>query len=99
MTSTLRRSAVRPAASAAPVTGTAGIPSARPVDQDGLVDVDVGDVTATVPIGLAARIAANARGVEVGPVAVLGTAVDRRGDTETVCSDGQGDTTLTQNVA
>ncbi|CAN5207395.1 hypothetical protein BH20ACT9_BH20ACT9_06900 [soil metagenome] len=67
-------------------------------EQDGLVNVMVGDVTIEdVAVGVAAQIAAEVCGVKVGPVAVLGAAVDRSGDTETVCETDQGDVTLTQN--
>ncbi|MDQ3533665.1 MAG: hypothetical protein M3456_15110 [Actinomycetota bacterium] len=67
--------------------------------QDGLVNVNVGDVTILedVNIGVAAQLAANICGVKVGPVAVLGRAVDRSGATRTVCETDQGDVTLTQN--
>lgn len=67
--------------------------------QDGLVNVNVGDVTILedVNIGVAAQVAANICGVKVGPVAVLGRAVDRSGATRTVCETDQGDVTLTQN--
>jgi hypothetical protein len=47
--------------------------------------------------GIAAQIAANVCGVKVGPVAVLGTAVDRSGATRTVCTTTQGPVTLNQN--
>jgi hypothetical protein len=59
----------------------------------------VGDVTILedVNIGVAAQLAAQICGVSVGPVAVLGTAVDRSGDTETVCETDQGPVTLQQN--
>jgi hypothetical protein len=55
--------------------------------QDGLVNVAIGDVTVleNVAVGVAANVAANICGVNVGPVAVLGRAVDRSGDTRTVC--------------
>jgi len=66
--------------------------------QDGLVNVAVGDVTIEdINIGVAAQIAANACGFKVGPVAVLGVAVDRSGDMSTVCTTRQGPVTLTQN--
>lgn len=69
------------------------------VVQDGLVNVAIGDVTITdaVDIGVAAQIAATICGVKVGPVAVLGVAVDRSGDTRTVCTTDQGDVTIIQN--
>ncbi len=67
--------------------------------QDGLVNVAVGDITITdaVDIGVAAQIAANICGVKVGPVAVLGTSVDRSGDSRTVCTTDQGPVTINQN--
>jgi hypothetical protein len=79
--------------------GIASPASAQPVDQDGLVNVNVGDVTILedVNIGVAAQVAAQICGLKVGPVAVLGTAVDRSGDTETVCESDQGPVTIVQN--
>ena len=67
--------------------------------QDGLVNVVVGDITIAenVNIGVAAQIAANICGFKVGPVAVLGVAVDRSGDTRTVCTTDQGPVTIKQN--
>ena len=65
--------------------------------QDGLVNVAIGDITIEdVNVGVAAAIVANVCGVKVGPVAVLGRAVDRSGDTRTVC-DAAGGVTLEQN--
>jgi hypothetical protein len=66
---------------------------------DGLINVAVGDITITdaVDIGVAAQVAANVCGVKVGPVAVLGRAVDRSGSTATVCTTNQGPVTLQQN--
>ena len=48
-------------------------------------------------IGVAAQVVANICGVKVGPVAVLGTAVDRTGDARTVCTTDQGPIRITQN--
>ena len=65
---------------AAMVTAAAAPASAQPNQfQDGLVNVAVGDVTILedVNIGVAAQVAANICGLKVGPVAVLGSAVDR----------------------
>lgn len=80
---------------------TAGLGApAHAQQQDGLVNVMIGDVTIVVQdvnIGVAAQVAAQICGVKVGPVAVLGTAVDRSGDTETVCELTQGNVTLEQN--
>ncbi len=81
------------------LTGAAAPAAAATQTQDGLINVAVGDVTITdaVDIGVAAQVAANICGVKVGPVAVLGVAVDRSGDTHTVCETDQGPVTLTQN--
>jgi hypothetical protein len=67
--------------------------------QDGLVNVSVGDVTILedVNIAVAAEVAAQICGVDVGPVAVLGDAVDRSGDTRTVCQSEQGPVRIEQN--
>ncbi|MGH2789500.1 MAG: hypothetical protein ACRDJ0_00775 [Actinomycetota bacterium] len=67
--------------------------------QDGLVNVMIGDVTIrdAVDIGVAAQVAANVCGLKVGPVAVLARQVDRSGELRTVCETDQGDVTLTQN--
>jgi hypothetical protein len=68
------------------------------VQQDGLINVNVGDVTIEdVIVGVAAVIAAQVCGVNVGPIAVLGRAVDRSGATRTVCESNQGPVTFTQN--
>ena len=75
-------------------------PAAMAQQQDGLINVMIGDVTIrdAVDIGVAAQVAANVCGLKVGPVAVLGVAVDRsEGGTRTVCRIEQGDVTLTQN--
>lgn len=73
--------------------------SASAQDQDGLVNVAIGDVNILndANIGVAAQVAANVCGVKVGPVAVLGIAVDRSGDTRTVCTTDQGPVTISQN--
>lgn len=86
------------AASTLVFTAALGAP-AQAQQQNGLVNVAVGDVTILedVNIGVAAQIAAQICGVKVGPVAVLGTVVDRSGATRTVCTTDQGDVTLRQN--
>lgn len=68
-------------------------------DQDGLVNVAIGDVEILndVNVGVAAQVAANICGVKVGPVAVLGTAVDASGGQRTVCTNDQGPITIRQN--
>jgi glycerol-3-phosphate dehydrogenase len=84
---------------AAGATVATTAPAQAQVQQDGLVNVNVGDVTILedVNIGVAANVVANVCGVTVGPVAVLGRAVDRSGQTETVCTSGTDPVTITQN--
>ena len=82
----------------APMLIAVPIAAAQTTTQDGLVNVAVGDITIRdVNIGVAAQIAANICGFKVGPVAVLGVAVDRSGDTRTVCTTDQGPVTIKQN--
>lgn len=99
----MRRSvAVTFAALSVAVIG-APLASAQPVDQDGLVNVNVGDVNILndSPITVAAQVAAQVCGVDVGPLAlaVLGqaVAVDRSGRTRTVCQSDQGPVTISNN--
>lgn len=75
------------------------IAPAHAVEQDGLVNVNVGDVTILedVNVAVAAQVTAQICGVRVGPVAVLGTIVDRTGATRTVCQSKQGPITIVQN--
>lgn len=98
MNSTVKKAAVTLFASATLLGGATAASAATQV-QDGLVNVAVGDVTIleNVDIGVAAQVAANVCGVKVGPVAVLGQAVDRSGDTRTVCESEQGPVTIEQN--
>jgi hypothetical protein len=100
MASYARKSIVTLFAGAAMVTAAAVPASAAPNQvQDGLVNVAVGDVTLLqdVNIGVAAQVAANICGVKVGPVAVLGRAVDLGGGPATVCTTAQGPIRLVQN--
>ena len=99
MSIALRRTIAGAFAGAVAVTGVSTAPAeAAAQSQDGLINVAVGDITISdVNVGVAAQIAANVCGVNVGPVAVLGRAVDRSGATSTVCTSGQGPVTLTQN--
>jgi hypothetical protein len=73
--------------------------AAPPTQQDGLINVAIGDVTILedVNVGVAAQVAANICGVSVKNVAVLATIVDRTGTTRTVCTNDQGPVTLQQN--
>jgi hypothetical protein len=79
--------------------GFTGPASGQVAVQDGLVNVAIGDVEVLndARIGVAAVVAANVCGVKVGPVAVLGRAVDRSGTTETVCEVPTGPVTIEQN--
>lgn len=72
---------------------------AQAQNQDGLVNVAIGDVTILedVNIGVAAQAAANICGVKVGPVAVLATQVDASGGQRTVCTTDQGPVSINQN--
>jgi hypothetical protein len=94
---TAKRAFVTMSASALLFVGAAGPASAQ--QQDGLVNVAVGDVTILqdVNVGVAAQVAANVCGVKVGPVAVLATQVDRSGAQQTVCTTGGQAIRLTQN--
>jgi hypothetical protein len=94
----LRRGVVGVCASAMLVIGLAG-PAFAQTQQDGLVNVNVGDVTILqdVRVGVGAVVAATVCGVKVGPVAILGRAVDVSGTTETVCTTDAGPVTISQN--
>jgi hypothetical protein len=73
--------------------------AAEAQEQDGLVNVMIGDITILedVRIGVAALVVAQICDVNVGPVVILGRAVDRSGDSETVCTIEAGDVVITQN--
>ena len=79
--------------------GFTGPASGQVAVQDGLVNVAIGDVEVLndARIGVAPVVAANVCGVKVGPVAVLGRAVDASGDAETVCETPTGPVTISQN--
>jgi hypothetical protein len=98
MVSTWARKAVVPVFAGAAVIAAATPAAAQP-QQDGLVNVAIGDVTILedVRVAVAAQVAAQLCGINVGPVAVLGRAVDRSGATETVCTTDQGPVTISQN--
>src|SRR5688500_6746397 len=96
MPSYVRKSIVTLFAGAAVVAGVATPASAQP-EQDGLVNVNIGDATVLENVGVAAQIAAEVCGLKVGPVAVLATQVDRTGDAVNVCTTDQGPVTISQN--
>ena len=89
----------------------AGSASSAQNVQDGLVNVAVYDITvidgdvvvtlnrviSDVNVGVAAQIAANVCGVKVGPLAILGQAVDRSGATRTACETGSQIVDFQQN--
>jgi hypothetical protein len=78
--------------------GGAAAPATAQVEQDGLVNVAIGDITIEdVNVGVAAAIAANVCGVRVGPVAILAIQVDRSGEQTTVCTIGDQDVVISQN--
>jgi hypothetical protein len=68
-------------------------------EQDGLVNVMVGDITILedVRVAVAANVVAQICGLNVGPVVLLGRAVDRSGDTNTVCTVDTAPIRITQN--
>jgi hypothetical protein len=78
------------------VLGVVSSTAAQPQIADGLVNVQVGDITIedAVDLNVAANAAVQACGIDVGPIAagVLGraNAVDRSGRSKTICEvDGQ----------
>jgi hypothetical protein len=71
--------------------------SAQQQQQNGLVNVAIGDITIQdVNVGVAALVAAQVCGVQVGPVVVLATRVDATSQQRTVCELETGDVVLTQ---
>ena len=87
MRKNVRRSALAMVTGAA-LVGTLAVPASAGDNnvQDGLVNLAVGRITLTdINIGVAAQIAAAVCGLDVGPIAVLATAVDAGGPTQTVC--------------
>ncbi len=65
--------------------------------QNGLVNVSVGDVTISdINIGVAASVAATVCGVNVGPVVLLAQQVDATSVTRTVCTTDAGPVRITQ---
>jgi hypothetical protein len=85
------------------VLGAAPMAGAEPVNQDGLVNVNIGDVTVLEDVNVAAAVDAvvQACDLDVGPLAlaVLGqaVAVDQSGRSRTICTAEGGPVTITQN--
>jgi hypothetical protein len=98
MTHHVRRTVLSLAAATAVIAATAVPASADNNIQNGLVNVALGRITLTdINVGVAAQIAAAVCGVDVGPVAVLATAVDVDGVTRTVCNVANMPLTLQQD--
>ena len=73
-------------------------PASAQQRQDGVINVAIGDITIEdVNIGVAALVAAQVCGVQVGPVVVLAQRVDATSQQRTVCELQTGDVVLTQN--
>ena len=87
------------AASTMLCVGAFALPAEAQVEQDGLVNVNVGDVTILedVRVAVAANVVALICGVKVGPIAILGTAVDRGTPADTVCTVDGAPITIEQN--
>jgi hypothetical protein len=104
MTSILKTSLVTVCASAAMVGGFASTASAQPVNQDGLVNVNVGDINIEDAVDVNAAVAAAITAcdvVDAGPIAagILGRAiaVDRSGRDFTVCQTPAGPVEIVNN--
>ena len=92
------RSLITAATFAAASTVAFAGPAAAAPQQNGLVNVAVGDITVQdVNVGVAANSVAAVCGVAVGPVVVLATQVDRSGLTQSAeCPATGGRFTFTQ---
>jgi hypothetical protein len=98
------RAGMAAVAGSALFVGVSMAPAEAQTRQDGLVNVNVGDVTILedVNVGVVANVVANVcDAVDVGPIAagVLGRAIatDNSGRDMTVCMAGTDPVTLTQN--
>jgi hypothetical protein len=89
------------ATASALLAGSAGAPAAlaATTTQDGLVNVNVGNVNIArdVDVGVAANVAAQVCGVNVGPVQALASQVDATGTATAVCTTGGQVVRLVQN--
>jgi len=98
MRNILRASGVAVASSVLAVGAFSAPAQAATAVQDGLVNVAIGDITIQdINVGVAAVVVAQVCGLKVGPVAVLGTAVDASGATRTFCQTDTGPVTISQN--
>ena len=99
MNSLVRKTMIPVFAGAALLTAGVAPASAATQLQDGLINVAVGDIEIedAVDVQVAAQVAANLCGVDVGPVAVLGNAVDADGADRVVCTTDQGQPVVLTN--
>jgi hypothetical protein len=84
----------------ATLVGAMSVPAGAQVEQDGLVNVNIGDITIQdVNVGVAAIIVAAVCDVQVGPIAVLASDIDQSGgESDTICEVGRNfEVTLSQN--
>src|SRR4051794_23778007 len=86
-------------ASALLAGSAAGPAAAATTTQDGLVNVNVGNVNVArdVDVGVPPTVAANVCGVAGGPVQVLASNVDATNNVAPVCPPGARAVTLLQN--
>jgi hypothetical protein len=94
----MRKTLATLSASALVFGGLAGTASAQ-VEQDGLVNVNIGDITLTDTVDAAVLIAANVcPNVNVGAVAILADRVDAGNVRQvTLCRTENGRVTITNN--
>ena len=98
MSSTLRKSAVALCTGALLIGGAGSASAQHSVDQDGLVNVSIGNVNILrdVNLNLAAQVAANICGLQVGDVLILAAQVDTTDAEQTVvCNARNGRQALT----
>jgi hypothetical protein len=94
----LKKTAATVCVTAMAAVAVAAPPSAAQQQQDGLINVAIGDITIEdVNVGVAALVAANVCGVQVGPVVLLAQRVDATSQQRTVCEIGDTEVVLTQN--
>jgi hypothetical protein len=98
MTKTLRRSALALVTATAVTTAVAVPASADTNVQDGLVNLAVGRITVTdINVGVAAQVAAALCGVDVGPISIIGFAVDAGRPAPVLCRVANQPVRLVQN--
>ena len=95
----VKRMVAAVSASALLAGAAAGPAAAATTTQDGLVNVNVGNVNVArnVNVGVGANVAAQVCGVNVGPVQALASQVDATGTAAAVCTTGGQVVRLVQN--